>query len=199
MAEFRGKLYIFVETSQEEETPAHAKDPDDIFGQRDPGDRLWYLIGWAVSDNVRGSYCARTSTSKLRAFGTFIECMDFVRKKRRSRRKATFHPVYEINGRKSIVTSLEQILRLDDDSARTEHSGPSGEAADAVLNALTEKVGKIVAANALALLRTFDREGEAAARSLFSNATYERLWRVLHEAALTDGRHPSFPSPPGTA
>ncbi|GEM_PF-1930741 len=184
MAEFRGKLHLFVEESQEQKIAASADDSDAIFGSRDVGDMLWYRIGWAVSNNARGTYCARTSTSKLRSFGTFIECMDFVRKKRLSRRKDRFYLVYELDGRKFIVTSLEQILRLDGELDNAESFIPAEAAEDTVLATLTERVGKIVATNALVLLRTLNREGEAAARALFSNATYERLWRVLFEAAL---------------
>ena len=184
MAEFRGRLYIFVEAPQEGELAASPADPHDVFGRRDAGDILWYRIGWAVSNNVRGTHCARTSDSKLRAFGTFAECMDFVRKKRQSRPWERFYLVYDVDGRKSIVTSLEQIVRLDGDTAHAEHPGAAAGIPDPALNVLTAKVGQIVATNALVLLRMLDRDGETAARAHFSGATYERLWRVLCDAAL---------------
>lgn len=186
MAEFRGKLYIFVDASQAADDEPAAKDPEDIFSARDPGDALWYRIGWAISNNARASYCARTSRTKLRAFETFIECMDFVRKRtRQSRSKARFYPVYEVDGQKCIVTSLEQILRRDGQHVRSPRPDPAELALDTVSATLAAKVGKIVATNALVLLRTLDREGETAARALFSPATYERLWQILHEAGLS--------------
>lgn len=186
MTEFRGTLCIFVDAFQEKEGAPPEGGPDDVFGSRGPGGRLWYLTGWAVGNNARGTYCARTSTSKLRTFATFSAAMEFVRKKRKTRPDERFHLVYEIDGRKSIVTSLEQILRLDGDLARAERIPAETERDDA-LEILAGKVGRIVAGNALELHRIFSREGEAAARMRFSSATYERLWQVLREAALVEG------------
>lgn len=183
MTEFRGSLYIFVDVTREGEAVPVSVGTDELFGHDEPGGAQWYSIGWAVSKNARGTYCSRTSTSKLRNFGTFAEAMDFVRKKRKSNPQDSFHLVYEIDGRKFIITSLEQIQRLDGDITCDMHS---------VLEALTGKVGKIVAMNALALLRILEKEGEAAARAHFSGATYERLWRVLHDAELVEASAPSI-------
>lgn len=187
MAEFRGNLYIYVDAFREAESAVSATASDDVFGAGAPGEMLWYLNGWAVGKNARGSYCGRTSVSKLRTFGTFAEAMDFVRQKRKTRPAEQFHLVYESDGRKSIVTSLEQIQRLDGHQDRPALGADGNPADTPELEALAQKVGKIVATNALVLLRTLTQEGESAARTRFSSATYERLWRVLQEAQLVEG------------
>ncbi len=186
MAEFRGNLYIFVDVLDDRGDAPATAESGDVFSLRNPGDLIWFNFGWAVGNNARGQNCARTSPSKLRAFPAFIDAVDLVRKKRKTRPAETFYLVYELDGRRSIVTSLEQIQELDGrldefaDSAR-------GEPADnPALSVLTEKVGKIVASNALLLLRTLLQEGEAAARARFSLATYDRLWQVLQQAALVE-------------
>lgn len=189
MPEFQGKLYIFVDVADTNTAaPSSPSDADDLFSQRAPGDLLWYLIGEAVGNNARGSYCARTSISKLRSFGTFVEASDVVRKKRRGRRDRVFHLVYELRGRKSIVTSLEQILRLDGATAAV--TEPTRLDEGRILATLMEKAGQIVATNALTLLRTLERDGESAARAMFSPATYDRLWTLLRDAELV-GLDPS--------
>lgn len=187
MAEYRGNLYIFRDEQEEEASSASSALEGDVFARRNPGDALWYLYGWAVGKNARGQYCSRTSTSKLRAFETFAAAMDFVRQKRKSRPLERFYLVYEVDGRKTIVNSLEQIQQLDSQPLTQEPRTLHDLGQYPLLDQLTEKVGKIVATNALVLLRTHAQEGEAAARERFSPATYERLWQVLQEAALVGG------------
>ena len=177
-------------SSQEECLPATAEQGN-VFELRQPGEMLWFLHGWAVGNNARNAYCARTSPTKLRSFGTFAEAMDFVRKKRKTRPAETFHLVYEVDGRKSIVTSLEQIQQQDGDLARADHRNPDAVSEYPELKALTEKVGKIVAMNALELFKTLAKEGEEAARARFSSATYQRLWQVLQEAELVGASAPT--------
>ena len=184
MAEYRGKLYIFVDVSPEEASTPSVAEAGDLFELRRPGEMLWYLNGWAVGNNARSSYCARTSLSKMRNFDTFAEAKDCVRKKRKTRPTEAFHLVYEIEGRKSIVTSLEQIQQQDGNLVGADHRNHNEVAEYPELKTLTEKVGKIVATNALELFRTLAQEGEDAARARFSSATYQRLWQVLHEAQL---------------
>lgn len=185
MPEFQGKLHVFVDVAEPHSaTPSSPADADDVFSRRAPGDLLWYRIGDAIGNNARGSYCARTSTSKLRCFGTFVEASDFVRRKRQNRPDRVFHLVYDLQGQKSIVTSLEQILRRDGGTAAA--ATPAARADEALLATLTRKAGKIVAVNALTLLRTLERDGEPAARALFSPATYDRLWKVLRDVELVE-------------
>ncbi|TRZ99828.1 MAG: hypothetical protein D4R84_01315 [Rhodocyclaceae bacterium] len=188
MAEYRGNLYIFVDEFEADAIATTSRERDDVFGLRDPGEMIWYLNGWAIGKTARGQYCARTSTSKLRTFGTYAEAMDFARKKRKSRPTERFHLVYEVDGRKSLVTSLEQILQADGQLTGPEHRMLHGLAEHPELDTLTERVGMIVASNALELLRTLTNEGESAARERFSTATYQRLWQVLQEAALVQGK-----------
>lgn len=183
MAEFRGKLYVFVDKQQDATDAEPKRESGDIFALRGPGEMLWYLTGWAVGRNERGSYCARTSPGKMRSFETFASAMDFVRKKRKNRPQESFYLVYEVDSRKSIITTLEHIRHLDNPANPTQFS------ADPVLNVqelgeLAAKVGKIVAANALVLLKILTEDGEEAARARFSGATYDRLWGVLRDAAL---------------
>lgn len=190
MTEFRGRLYIFVDPSQEEDSPAPAIDTDDAFGPCVPGTLLWTMNGWAVGKSARGSYCARTSATKLRSFATFAAAMDYVHAKRKMRPGEQFHLVYEVDGNRAVVTSLAHIQRLDGSSdAPGEDSAEHPE-----LAALSAKVGQIVASNALLLLHILTREGTAAARARFSAATFERLWRVLREAGLVEGGVPSHES-----
>lgn len=185
MAEFRGKLYVFVDKLEETETAGATskKEDGDIFALRAPGEMLWYQTGWAVGRSERGAYCARTSASKLLNFETFAGAKDFVRKKRKARPQDTFYLVYEVDGHKSIVNSLEQIQRLDCPQGRSLPVAVAGVSADE-MSALITKVGKIVAGNAVVLLKLLKEEGEAAARARFSGATYDRLWHVLLDAAL---------------
>lgn len=187
MAEFDGSLHIFVDRPEPVGTGATETDADagSVFDARQAGSLLWFQVGLAVGKNARGSYCARTSLSKLRAFPTFAEAMDFVRKKRKSRPQERFHLVYDRDGRKTIVTSLAQIQQLD-------QAGGSGHALSAgveepvspELSMLSEKVGRIVARNAWTLLKILRAEGEEVARSRFSSATYDRLQGILQGAGL---------------
>ena len=194
--EFRGDLYVFVDKLTEAERIALASDHEDIFDQRKPGQLAWYLIGSAVGKSSRGSYCSRTSVSKLRKFSTFAEAMDYVRGRRKSRPLELFHLVYEMGGCKSIVTSLEQIQRLDGVLIDSEQGIPANDAEHESFALLASKVGKIVATNALILLRALAVEGEAVARDRFSGATYDRLWHVLLEAQLVDAAGNLIPASP---
>lgn len=185
MAEFRGKLYVFVDKLEETESSGTTpkKEAGDIFALRAPGEMLWYQTGWAVGRNERGTYCARTSPSKMLSFETFASAKDFVRKKRKARPQDSFYLVYEVDGHKSIVTSLEKIQRLDCPQGSALPVVVAGVGAEE-MSALITKVGKIVAGNAVVLLKLLKEEGEAAARARFSGATYDRLWHVLLDAAL---------------
>ena len=186
-AEFRGHLYIFVDKPVSPTTEPNAATEsvfDDAFGGCEPGSMRWHMTGWAVGKNAQGRYCARTSLTKARRFNTFAEASDYARKKRWTRPQDVFYLVYDLDGCKHIVTSLAQILRLD--------AGPeaiqSGSVTDPVLERIADKVGKIVATNALALHRMLQHEGAEAARARFSRATYDRLWGVLLEAGVvTEG------------
>lgn len=188
VAEFRGRLYIFVDAICVDERAAPALGPGDAFGTRAPGTLLWYMNGWAVGQSARGSYCARTSLTKLRSFATFAAAMDYVHAKRKTRQGEQFHLVYEVDGSRSVVTSLAHIQRLDGSVVGS--GAGAGDPEHPELAALSAKVGQIVASNALLLLRILTREGSAAARARFSAATFERLWRVLEEAALVEGSAP---------
>lgn len=185
MAEFRGNLYIFVDVATEESPTQPTRKFDDIFGLCEPGTMRWYLSGWAVGNSPK--YCSRTSASKLRRFATFTEAMDVVRKRRKARPREQFHLVYELDGRKTVVTGLDQILRLDSGVAGIESPERPDSDNTTTHEALASKVGSIVATNAMLLLRILEKEGAAAARLRFSGATYARLWQVLHEANLLVG------------
>lgn len=187
MAEFRGNLYIFVDVPREEDAASAARGSGGIFGDCAPGAMGWYLTGWAIGRNARGSYCARTSVTKLRAFDTFASAMEFARQKRKTRPHERFHLVHDLDGRKCIVTSLEQIKQREGDNVRDTHLAPADAESPSELDILTAQVGRIVATNALVLLKTLTQHGEEAARACFSNATYDRLWRVLCDAGLVDG------------
>lgn len=182
--EFRGNLYVFVDV-QETEPPRTTFG--EIFGNGEPGGIRWYSTGWAVGRSAQGRYCSRTSLSKARRFSTFAEAMDFVRARRKARPLETFHLVYELDGHKRIVTSLEQIQRCDGTPVQPSSGEAADGTADPVMERLAAKVGKVVASNALTLRRILGHEGEAVARSRFSAATYDRLWQVLEDAGLTDG------------
>ena len=182
MNEFRGNLYVFVDPVMD--AVASAADELGIFGSYGPGDVAWFMTGKAVGRNGRGSHCARTSTSRLRRFATFAEAMSYVHDKRKSRPQEMFYLVYESDGRKSIITSLEQIQRMDGCTVGIEADTETDDGEHGHFDLLAAKVGKIVATNALILLRTWSKEGESVARERFSPATYERLWGVLSEARL---------------
>ena len=186
MAEFRGNLYVFVDKHLEATSGSQEREQGDIFALRAPGEMLWYLNGWAVGRSSSGAYCARTSLTKMRVFDTFTAAMDFVRKKRKSRPQESFHLVYELAGHKSIITTLEQIQKLDN-PVLSEPSITDENTEVPEMETLAAKVGKIVATNALALLKILTEDGETAARARFSDATYDRLWRVLLDAALIEG------------
>lgn len=184
MREFRGHLYIFVDRTKNDADGPAAAAFDDVFGLCEPGQLRWYLSGWAIGKSAQSRYCSRTSLAKARRFGTFAEAMDFARKKRRTRPDECFHLVYELDGQKAIVKSLDQILRIDGDPLST---GQHAAATDnPVMEQIASRTGKIVATNALALHGIFQREGEEAARARFSGATFDRLWRVLQEAGLVE-------------
>ena len=185
MNEFRGNLYIFVDRGLEDASGLPVTTFDEVFGLCEPGHLRWYLSGWAVSKNSQGRYCSRTSLSKARRFSTFAEAMDYARKKRKTRPNECFHLVYELDARKSVVTSLEQIVRIDGGLAGSD-SLQAAPVDDPVLEQIAARTGRIVATNALALHRILQREGEDGARARFSRATYERLWGVLREAGLVD-------------
>jgi len=110
--------------------------------------------------------------------------MDFVRKRRKVRPDEAFFLVYWVDDRKFIVTGLEQIQQIDRDLSEVTSPAFDGAAQREKFETLTQRVGNIVANNALALLRDLAKNGEAAARARFSTATYSRLWQVLQEAKL---------------
>jgi len=186
MAEYQGNLYIFVDARDERMSARPEAEPDDVFALRTPGETLWYRYGWAISKNTQSRYCARTSLSKLRSFETFSEAMDFLRRKRKARPLEDFYLVYELDGSMSIVTSLEQIRQRDKRRLDMDDQDLSGLLDQEKLETLTDKVGKIVATNALVLFKTLVQEGEVAARERFSAATYARLHQALQEAALVE-------------
>lgn len=185
VAEFRGSLYVFVDGADDEPSPASGT----VFDSHEPGTLGWYLSGQALGKNARGSYCARTSATKRRRFATFAEAMDTIRAKRKARPQERFYLVYELEGKKAIVSSLEQILRLDGRLPSADKAQAPTEKHPA-LDMMSAKVGQIVAANALDLHRILQHEGESVARSRFSPATYDRLWRVLLEAGVVTNEAP---------
>jgi hypothetical protein len=181
--EFRGHLHLFVDVAPAEGAEQSAITFDDVFGVCEPGSMRWFLSGWAVGKNPQGRYCARTSLSKAKRFGTFAEAMDYVRMKRKARPQEAFYLVYVLEGKKSIITSLEQIQRLDNGLSGSGDAITAAEA-DPLLERIAIRTGKIVATNALALHRILQHEGEASARARFSSATYDRLWQVLVESGV---------------
>ncbi len=184
MSEFRGKLYVFVDKIIEGDS-AEIGESGNLFTLRAPGDVAWFLTGQAVGNHSRGPYCSRTSATKMRSFGTFASTMDFVRQKRKARPHESFHLVYAVDGRKSVIKSLEQIQRMDGTSTARTVGNPELAEAGKVAQ-LEAAVGKIVAGNALALLKILTDEGEEAARARFAGATYTRLWQALVAAGLRE-------------
>lgn len=184
MAEFLGKLYIFVDKAPDGELELTDLPRGDLFDLRRPGEPLWFLQGWAVGNNPRSQYCARTSKSKCRTFSIFAEAMDFVRKKRNARPDDKFFLVYGVDGREFVVNGLDEIQAIDRSLADVDHFASEHLERREHFETLTHKVGKIVATNALTLLRDLQRYGEDAARTRFSAATYARLWQVLRDAGL---------------
>ena len=181
--EFRGHLHLFVDVAPAEGAEQSAITFDDVFGLCEPGSMRWYLSGWAVGKNPQGRYCARTSLSKAKRFTTFAEAMDYVRMKRKARPQEAFYLVYVLDGKKAIVTSLEQIQRIDNGLSGSGDSITAAET-DPLLERIAARAGKIVATNALALHRILQHEGEDMARARFSSATYDRLWQVLVESGV---------------
>ena len=186
MAEFRGCLYVFVDIFREEERESSSSSVGGIFELRDVGEMLWYVNGWAVGRTVSGAYCARTSISKIRYFPTFASAAELVSKKRKMRPKEKFHFVYELDGQKTVVTSLEQILNLDGSSLRSEELARKNSDLNPKWDALTHSVGNVVAKNAMELYKLLDQQNETAARERFSPATYARLWQALQDAGLVE-------------
>lgn len=184
MAEFRGKLYIFVDKPVDEKSRPIEALRGDVFDLRMPGEPLWYLHGWAVGNNARSQYCARTSKSKCRTFEIFSEAMDFVRKRRNARPQENFFLVYHVDEREFVVNGLDEIQKIDQSLA--DLGNPASEYTEQreAFETLTQRVGKIVATNALALLRDLTKYGEDTARARFSAATYSRLRQVLQDANL---------------
>ncbi len=197
MSEFRGSLFLFVDAVQSMDDSATPLTFGDAFGRYEPGTLRWYMSGQAVGKNAKGSYCSRTSRSKLRRFLTFAEAMDFTRAKRKARPSERFNLVYEVDGQKRIVVSLAQITRMDGGEVTGAASvGTPAGGDDEVVEMLAAKVGKIVATNAMALSRILQNEGATAARARFSAATYDRLWRVLDDAGLATGSPVESATPP---
>ena len=80
----------------------------------------------------------------MRTFSTFASALDFVRQKRKARPQESFHLVYAVDGRKSVLKSLERIQRMDGTStARTIGNSELAEARK--VTQLEAAVGKIVA------------------------------------------------------
>lgn len=183
-SEFRGHLYLFVDTAPAATTETPETVFADVFGRCEPGQMRWYLSGWAVGKTDQGRYCSRTHLSKARRFTTFAEAMDVARQKRKARPQESFHLVYELDGNKAIVTSLAQILRIDQGTDAADDSTSPDATRDALLDRVAATSDRIVASNALTLYHLLQHEGEAAARARFSGATYERLWHVLVDSGV---------------
>lgn len=183
MTEFRGILFFFVDiTSTKAAASLHASGAE-IFGTLAVGQPRWFEIGWAVGNNARRTYCGRASTSKMLSFVSFTEAKNFIRTFGRRRQDHHFYMVYEADGQRWIVSSLEEIQKLDESLGQ--RSRLPDDVREDVLNRLVASVGKVVATRAIELRAIIKQDGEAAARTRFSDATYYRLRDVLCEAGLT--------------
>lgn len=183
MTEFRGLLYVFVDVTSTK-AAASLRAPDaEIFGTPTVGQARWFEIGWAVGNNARRTYCGRTSTSKMLSFVSFAEASNFIRTFSKRRQDHHFYMVYEADGQRWIVSSLEEIRNFDEGLSR--RSPLPEDVRDDVLNRLVASVGIVVATRAIELLAIIKQDGEAAARTRFSDATYYRLRDVLGEVGLT--------------
>jgi hypothetical protein len=143
---------------------------------------LWFQVGWAVSSNARRTYCGRTSTSKLLAFTSFAEASNQVRAIAKHRPHHRFYLVYQLEDERRVVSTLDDIQRLDAGSQMTVHA--TAGIPDDAFHRFAGRVGKVVAANALELLRILRQDGDAAARARFSHATYDRLRSTLQQEGL---------------
>lgn len=182
---FRGSLLIYVDGYGVDAFHCAELNLGHKFSQPKPDEMNWYLNGWAVGSNARDRYCSRNAKDKIRRFRSYDVAVEYISKKRKKRPREVFSLVYEVDGRARKVSFLDDILAIDaeidaDKQSRKEnfiHQFPA-------FDALSEKVGRVVAFKASELLRMLHNGEDEAARAQFSIATYYRLKGILRDAGL---------------
>ena len=183
MDEFKGNILIFVDGYSVEEWRCldHNAADDAFFGE----------AGWAVGDNPRDRYCARTSHDKIRRFTDYDEVVRYVHQKQRKFPKQRFQLIYELGNKWTEVSLLDDILDIDaslgKEAAATElirkewrdRELPS-------LDLLLERYGYKDAPRLSALLHVIQTCGVIEAKNIYSRATYYRLSKMLKVAGLID-------------
>ena len=86
-SEFKGSILIFVDGYTVEEWRCL---------EHNQGDHYFFNeAGWAVGDNPRDRYCARTSHDKIRRFNDYDEVVRYIDLKRKKYPNQKFKLIYE--------------------------------------------------------------------------------------------------------
>lgn len=175
--QFKGSILIFVDGYGVEEFRC--------IGHNNPDDFFFGESGWAVGNNPRDRYCARSSHDKIRHFNSFDEAVDYVYRKQRKRLGERFQLVYEIGNEWHRVSTMDDILAIDTElDAKQRETEKRRAHASQGYEILCKFAPPKMAADATMLLRVTLDNGEDTARSLFSKTAYSRLIKLLIEADL---------------
>lgn len=180
--QFKGSILIFVDGYGIEEFRC--------IGHNNPDDFFFGESGWAVGDNPRDRYCARSNRDKIRRFYSFDETVDYIYRKQKKRPGERFQLVYEVGNEWHRVSTMDEILAIDAEleaeqremENRRAHARPGY---DTLCNFAPPKM----AAEASMLLRFTLDNGEDMARSLFSKTAYSRLIKLLKKADLLPSKN----------
>ena len=181
--EFNGNILILVEGySVEEWRCLPHNEGDDYFISE---------AGWAVGDNLRDRYCARTSRDKIRRFNNYDEVVRYIDLKRKKYPNQQFQLIYEVGGSWSEVSFLDDILAIDSkmDFEAAENARLIKEFRDAELpciEILSDKFGFKSGFQASQLLLAIRNIGAKEAKKSYSKSAYSRVYKMLKTAELLD-------------
>ena len=182
-SEFNGNILIFVDgyTVEEWRCLEHNQGDPSFFNE----------AGWAVGDNPRDRYCARTSLDKIRRFNNYDEVVSYIDRKRKKYPNQQFELIYEVGGSWSEVSFLDDILAIDSkmDIEAAENARLKKEFRDAELpciEILIDKLGYKSGLQASQLLLAIRSRGVKEAKKSYSKSTYSRIYKMLKTAELVD-------------
>lgn len=141
--------------------------------------------GWAVGNNPRDRYCARTSPDKIRQFHDYDEAVSYIYNKKKKFPKQSFQLIYEIDNQRLEVSSLDVILAID--AEKSEVKQAQKERQDKELPCIDLLLGKYnfrKASAASSLLRDIRERGKIEVMNQYNKSTFYKLFKLLKDEDL---------------
>ena len=181
MSEFQGNILIYIEGYTVEEWRCMEHNDPDSWHSRSGG--------WAVGNNPRDRYCARTSPDKIRRFQDYDETVSYIYNKKKKFPKQSFQLIYEIDNQRLEVSSLDGILAIDAEklAKKSEVKQAQKEMRDKELPCIDLLLGKYNSRKAFAassLLRDIRECGKIEAMNQYNKSTFYKLFKLLKDENL---------------